>query len=200
MSPYVPLILNVLLGALVLGHPGGPDHHKKCALNTTVTVEDCCKIPKLATEELFEKCKKEGHRKFPEAKSHHMPCVANCILTAMGGFANDKLDKAGFKKAVQPLLKDNAAFVPVLDAAIDTCYSNLSFPSDTPMLGGAYTNLPCSTVPKMFISCVYTEVFKNCPATVKSQQKECAAVNAKLNEGCPYFALRKHGHKGKKDD
>ncbi|XP_050094117.1 general odorant-binding protein 67-like [Anopheles aquasalis] len=200
MSPYVPFILNVLLGALVLGHPGGPDHHKKCALNGTVTVEDCCKIPKLATEAMFEKCKEENARKFPKGQGRHPPCLANCILTAMGGFANDKLDKEGFKKSVKPLLKDNAVFVPVVEAAVDTCYSKTTDPSNKPKLGGAFTDLPCSVLPNLFISCVYTEVFTNCPATVKSQQKECAAVNAKLKEGCPYFALRKHDRKGKKNN
>ncbi|XP_035785762.1 general odorant-binding protein 67-like isoform X2 [Anopheles albimanus] len=200
MSPYVPLILNALLGALVLGHPGGPDHHKKCALNSTVTVKDCCNIPKLATEEVFKKCKAENPRNPANGPGRHVPCLANCILTAVGGFTNGKLDTDGFKKSVKPLLQDNAAFEPVVEAAIDTCFTKSSEPPKKTMYGGGNTDLPCSAVPMSFVNCVYTEVFKNCPATVKGQQKECAAVNAKLKEGCPYFALYKHGHKGRKQN
>ncbi|KFB40316.1 AGAP012659-PA-like protein [Anopheles sinensis] len=194
MSPYVVILVAASLG-LVAGHPGG---HEKCFANLTVTVDECCQIPMLAEKSIIESCRKQlpfkrEHGKGAKGHGSHGSCIASCILTAMGGFKNEKLDVAGFKKSVEKVSKANPAFTKLIGQAIDEC-------SASGQVDPAFTREPksddktpsCSVAPKIFINCVYSSLFEKCPSSAWTAKTECTALKDKLKSGCPYFALRKH--------
>uniref|UniRef100_A0AAG5DAS0 OBP47-like domain-containing protein n=1 Tax=Anopheles atroparvus TaxID=41427 RepID=A0AAG5DAS0_ANOAO len=200
MSPYVAILVAAFLG-VVAGHPGG---HGKCSANLTLTVDECCKIPLLANETVVDSCKKQfpfkhEHGKDGEgqhAKGHRAgACLAGCILNALGGFKDDSLDTAGFKKSLGQVFKTSTTEMSqLLRQSIDECAAQVAVdPAFLRNSGQKSDNAPaCNIIPMLFMNCLYGRVFEKCPRSEWNNRKECTALKDKLKGGCPYFALRKH--------
>uniref|UniRef100_A0A4Y0BQH9 OBP47-like domain-containing protein n=1 Tax=Anopheles funestus TaxID=62324 RepID=A0A4Y0BQH9_ANOFN len=192
MDRYVPLLGVMFLVVTVeqaMGHlrqdPLG------CQNGTKATVDECCPIPVLADKAIMEKCKSEHPFKLPKKDSkehgtHPGMCIAECILKGMGALKNGQIDAAGFKKAIEPVVKANPTFAQVIEEAVTTCEQRTNMDTGFSM----NPNNACKPDARFFVNCVYGTLFEQCPPTVWTKKDECTQLKDKIKKGCPYFAMR----------
>uniref|UniRef100_A0A182MAB9 OBP47-like domain-containing protein n=1 Tax=Anopheles culicifacies TaxID=139723 RepID=A0A182MAB9_9DIPT len=195
MDRYVSL-LGVIVLVVTLEQVSGHLRNDPlgCRNGTKATVDECCAIPVLADKAIIEKCKSEHPFKPPgkDAKgkeSHPGGCIAECILKGMGAMKNDLVDVEGFNKAIQPVVKANPDFAKLIPDAVKVCQERAN-------MDAGFSKGPDSTASKsaakMFVNCVYGQLFEKCPTKAWTKKEECTLLKDKIQKGCPYFALRKH--------
>ncbi|XP_053665371.1 general odorant-binding protein 67-like [Anopheles marshallii] len=195
MDRYVAL-LGVMVLVVTVEQAMGLLRHDPlgCHNGTKITVDECCAIPALADKTIVEKCKSEHSFKPPkkdakERGPHPGACIAECILKGMGAFKDKQIDGAGFRKAIQPVVKANANFAKSIEDAVKACEQRTNMDTDFSVSTDSAT---CSPVGKLFVNCVYGTLFEQCPTSVWQKKDECTLLKDKIKKGCPYFAMRKH--------
>uniref|UniRef100_A0A182MPF6 OBP47-like domain-containing protein n=1 Tax=Anopheles culicifacies TaxID=139723 RepID=A0A182MPF6_9DIPT len=181
----------------VVSQPPAPD--ASCFQPTTVTAEECCKIPKPIESTVMDKCRadnpKPSQMPAPGVPRTEGCCIAQCAMMETGGFVNNALNTDAIKKTIASTLGADPNFSALVNGAVDSCARqiqndpayNVAPISSSPDRAG------CSFIPQGFINCLYTTAFKSCPAAVWTESSDCQALKTKLDSGCPFFLLMGRG-------
>uniref|UniRef100_A0A182K056 OBP47-like domain-containing protein n=1 Tax=Anopheles christyi TaxID=43041 RepID=A0A182K056_9DIPT len=200
-EPVAKEFINCVYGTLfqVQSQPPAPD--ASCFQSTAVTAEDCCKIPKPIDSAVMDKCKAEN------PKPSQMPapgvprtegcCIVQCAMMESGGFANNALNTDAIKRSMANTLGADPNFGSIVNGAVDTCARQIQ--NDPAYSVAPISSSPdragCSFIPQGFVNCMYTTLFKSCPAAVWTESGDCQALKTKLDSGCPFFLLMGRGHR-----
>uniref|UniRef100_A0A182QT98 OBP47-like domain-containing protein n=1 Tax=Anopheles farauti TaxID=69004 RepID=A0A182QT98_9DIPT len=204
MTRYASFAASLLLVLLVVAREevSGRRHNDVlgCHNGTTVTVDECCQLPMLADPAVVEKCKaahpfKPRGKGKPDGGAQPGACIAECILKEMGALKGANINAVAFKQAVQPTLKKNPSVAKLIDGAIDSCSTLVEDAAFSRNKNTEAGGKPlCLASPKLFVNCVYSSLFQNCPTDLWTKKDGCTQLKDKIKQGCPYFAMRKrHG-------
>ncbi|XP_052861193.1 general odorant-binding protein 67-like [Anopheles cruzii] len=194
------MFTTVLFGFAILAiascQPPAPD--ASCFQpNRAVTVDDCCRMPRSVDPAVMEKCGRLRPAQMPAPGTARTEgcCVVQCVLTELGGFANNALNTDAIKRSLTSTLGSDTNLAPLIGATVDTCARQIqSDPAyNVAPVSASPDRAGCSFVPQGFLNCVYSSLFKNCPKSLWTENSDCQALKQKLDSGCPFFALRGHG-------
>uniref|UniRef100_A0A182P220 OBP47-like domain-containing protein n=1 Tax=Anopheles epiroticus TaxID=199890 RepID=A0A182P220_9DIPT len=198
-KPVAKGFINCVYGNLfeVTSQPPAPD--VSCFQPTAVTAEDCCNIPKPIDSAVMDKCKAENPRPAqmpaPGVPRTEGCCIVQCAMMESGGFVNNALNTDAIKRSMASTLGADPNFGSMLNGAIDSCARQIQ--NDPAYSVAPISSSPdragCSFIPQGFINCLYTTLFKSCPAAVWTESSDCQALKTKLDTGCPFFLLMGRG-------
>ncbi|XP_022222113.2 general odorant-binding protein 67 [Drosophila obscura] len=183
-----------------------------------VNPKTCCPMPDLITAELKEKCKSFDVTPRPrptdasgssvESKRrhhhHHPPaCVMECFFNETGIYENRRLDETKLESYINVVYADSTDLKNVATQAFVTCAEKLadrqakikakvSGPHPSPPPG---TNI-CSFAASHLMGCVFNNLMKNCPDSIKNNDQECTDMrefftNCKPQPGGPPISSEK---------
>uniref|UniRef100_A0A182Q0R8 OBP47-like domain-containing protein n=1 Tax=Anopheles farauti TaxID=69004 RepID=A0A182Q0R8_9DIPT len=195
MFSFVFLALGVV--CMVSAQPPPPD--ASCFQPTTVTADDCCRIPKPIDSSVMDKCKASNpppsQMPAPGVPQTEGCCLLQCAMTETGGFVNNALNVDAIKNTLAGTIGADAIFGPLVNGAVDDCAREIqNDPAySVAPISASPDRAGCSFIPQGFVNCLHTTLFKSCPASVWTESGDCQALKNKLNAGCPYFLLMGRG-------
>ncbi|XP_058066270.1 general odorant-binding protein 67-like [Anopheles bellator] len=193
---FTAVLVGFAIVAIASSQPPAPD--ASCFQpNRAVTVDDCCRMPRSVDPAVMEKCGRlrPGQMPAPGTPRTEGCCVVQCVLTELGGFANNTLNTDAIKRSMSGTLGSDTNLAPLLGGTVDTCARQIqSDPAyNVAPVSASPDRAGCSFVPQGFLNCVYSSLFKNCPKSLWTESSDCQTLKQQLESGCPFFALRGHG-------
>jgi hypothetical protein len=183
---------------------------------TDKTPNECCQIPDIIPQSVFEKCEAANPR--PPPPAHGMPpkgeyavkafiqllqsfpplgcCMSECVMNTTGIMVNGKLDKAAAVKYMTERLTGDAEAIRVATAAVDYCEkesnnkkSDFEEMSKIPVPAGEKV---CNMMSGFMIGCVNGQVFKNCPKDKYGASAACDGIKGFVDK-CGFLYPMKKG-------
>ncbi|XP_050096413.1 general odorant-binding protein 67-like [Anopheles aquasalis] len=190
------LIVGIAIAGMVTSQPPPPD--ASCFQpDRTVTVDDCCRMPRSFSQAVMDKCSAQRPTQMPAPGVPRTEgcCMMQCILTEIGGFANNVLNTDAIKSALAGTLGADATLAPLVGTTVDNCARQIQ--NDPAYAVAPISASPdragCSFVPQGFMNCLHSTLFKSCPSSLWTESSDCQGLKQKIDSGCPFFALRGRG-------
>ncbi|CAO1368761.1 unnamed protein product [Diamesa serratosioi] len=178
-------IFAIYLAGIVLGDHGG--NHSCMRGHEAKDPSECCEMPEVIDSAIVEKCKGA----FPKPRgpppfgdpSPGVPrgcCMTECILNSTGILVNGKVDKIVAQKVMAKNLQGDAAWVLIINNAIDKCQIDAVAKEADMKITAAMVvpagDLVCHPISGFLIGCVTGQIYKNCPANKYKAGEECDKI------------------------
>ncbi|KAI8038517.1 general odorant-binding protein 67 [Drosophila gunungcola] len=155
-----------------------------------VNPKTCCPMPDFMTDELKEKCSKfevtlpppttgEASGSFESRRRHHHPhppsCFSSCVFNETGIYQNRNLDQDKLQSHLQVVFKDSSDLQTAATQAFNTCATKIvEFEENLPARPTPPPGLlTCPHDAGHLMVCVYFDLMKNCPDSIRNDSQEC---------------------------